>query len=103
MRGCGSISRSFLILAACQVFGKKSVRNTRKKVSETQERKKCQKHKKDLTSFQCHDKLVWRMEVGLFFMPKIHQPIKAVSKKQRERGGSFAHKNYIGMYRMQTA
>ena len=34
------------------------------------------------------------MEVGLFFMPKIHQPIKAVSKKQRERGGSFAHKNY---------
>ena len=33
---------------------------------------------------------------------KIHQPIKAVSKKQRERGGSFAHKNYIGMYRMQT-
>ena len=83
--GCGSISRSFLILAVCQVFGKKSVRNTRKKVSETQER------------------LVWRMEVGLFFMPKIHQPIKAVSKKQRERGGSFAHKNYIGMYRMQTA
>ena len=73
-----------------------------KKVSETQE-KKCQKHKKDLTSFQCHDRLVWRMEVGLFFMPKIHQPIKAVSKKQRERGGSFAHKNYIGMYRMQTA
>lgn len=92
--GCGSISRSFLILAVCQVFGKK--------VSETQE-KKCQKHKKDLTSFQCHDRLVWRMEVGLFFMPKIHQPIKAVSKKQRERGGSFAHKNYIGMYRMQTA
>ena len=43
------------------------------------------------------------MEVGLFFMPKIHQSIKAVSKKQRERGGSFAHKNYIGMYRMQTA
>ena len=91
---CGSISRSFLILAVCQVFGKKSVRNTRKK---------CQKHKKDLTSFQCHDRLVWRMEVGLFFMPKIHQPIKAVSKKQRERGGSFAHKNYIGMYTMQTA
>ena len=88
---CGSISRSFLILAVCQV-----------KVSETQE-KKCQKHKKDLTSFQCHDRLIWRMEVGLFFMPKIHQPIKAVSKKQRERGGSFAHKNYIGMYRMQTA
>ena len=28
-------------------------------------------------------------------MPKIHQPIKAVSKKQRERGGSFAHKNYM--------
>ena len=40
------------------------------------------------------------MEVGLFFMPKIHQPIKAVSKKQRERGGSFAHKNYIGVYGM---
>ena len=70
-----------------------------KKVSEIQE-KKCQKHKKDLTSFQCHDRLVWRMEVGLFFMPKIHQPIKAVSKKQRERGGSFAHKNYIGVYGM---
>ena len=50
-----------------------------------------------------YGKIDERMEVGLFFMPKIHQPIKAVSKKQRERGGSFAHKNYIGMYRMQTA
>lgn len=35
------------------------------------QQKKCQKRKKDLTSFRCHDRLVWRMEVGLFFMPKI--------------------------------
>ena len=51
--------------------------------------KKCQKHKKDLTSFRCHDKLIWRMEVGLFFMPKIHQPIKAVSKKTKRARWKF--------------
>ena len=44
------------------------------------------------------------MEVGLFFMPKIHRKVaghdKTVRKNNNSGGGSCARKNHIGMYRV---
>ena len=53
-----------------------------------------------------YDTMSWRMEVGLFFMPKIGQHRKLPRNtltKNIKRGGSCAYKNHIGVYRMQAA
>ncbi len=51
--------------------------------------------------------LFWRMEVGLFFMPKnqaVSQTVEQhVNLRNIKRGGSCAYKNHIGMYRVQAA
>ena len=61
---------------------------------------------KDLLFKLGYDMLSGRMEVGLFFMPKIGRLRKLPRNtltKIIKRGGSCAYKNHIGVYRMQAA